>query len=110
MTSIQNLNGTVIKDNETYLLEDNTFLNHLTVSKTTLHPEMQTRGHSHPGLEEVYIFHSGTGRIQIDNDFYQVESGSLFMIPDGAFHRVYNDSSSDDLVFIAIFEKYERDL
>lgn len=110
MATIDNIAGKVIKDNDVYLLEDNTCLNHLTVSKTTLHPNKHTTGHSHPGLEEVYMFTSGIGRIMIDDDFYDVKAGSLYMIPDGAFHRVYNDSESEDLIFIAIFEKYERDI
>lgn len=101
--------GKTIKDNETYLLQDNTCLKHMTVSKTTLHPTKQTRGHSHPGLEEVYVFYAGKGRIQIDDDFYEVGQGSIYMIPDGAFHRVYNDCPDTDLVFVAIFEKYERE-
>lgn len=109
MAKIDSFPGETIRDNETYLLQDNTYLKHMTVSKTTLHPQKQTRGHSHPGLEEVYIFYSGFGRIQIDDDFYSVGPGSIFMIPDGAFHRVYNDDQSTDLVFVAIFEKYERE-
>ena len=52
---INNIDGKVIKDNETYLLKDNTSLKNLVVSTTTLHPGKSTRGHSHSGQEEVYM-------------------------------------------------------
>ena len=65
MITVDDIGGKVIKDNEAYLLEDNTELKHLTVSKTTLHPDQNTRGHSHPGLEEVYHFISGTGTMSV---------------------------------------------
>ena len=35
---INNIDGEVVKDNETYLLKDNTSLKNLVVSSTTLHP------------------------------------------------------------------------
>ena len=37
-----NVDGTVVKDNETYLLKDNTTLNNLVVSSTTLKAGKQT--------------------------------------------------------------------
>ena len=46
---INNIDGEIVKDNETYLLKDNTSLKNLVVSSTTLHPGKSTRGHSHPG-------------------------------------------------------------
>ena len=42
---ISNIDGEIVKDNETYLLKDNTSLNNLVVSSTTLHPGKSTRGH-----------------------------------------------------------------
>jgi hypothetical protein len=35
---INNIDGEIVKDNETYLLKDNTSLKNLVVSSTTLHP------------------------------------------------------------------------
>ena len=61
---INNIDGEIVKDNETYLLKDNTSLNNLVVSSTTLHPGKSTRGHNHAGKEEVYMIMSGTGRMK----------------------------------------------
>lgn len=102
-----NINGTIIRDTEVYVVEDNTFLNNLTLSKTTLHPEKRTSGHSHSGLEEVYFFEKGKGVMQINEKYFEVEQGDIVLIPDGAFHKVYNDSD-EDLEFVCVFQKYER--
>lgn len=106
--NIDNLNGEIIRDNETYIVEDNTFLNNLTVSKTTLYPGKQTNGHSHAGLEEVYTFVKGTGIIIIDDTEQACAPGDIFMIPDGSFHRVRNTGDTN-LEFICIFQKYTRE-
>lgn len=106
--NINNLDGEVIRYNETYVVEDNTFLKNLTLSKTILHPFKETSGHSHDGLEEVYFFQYGFGRIQIDDNFMNVTTGDIVLIPAGAFHKVYNDSSKEDLTFVCVFQKYER--
>lgn len=102
------LEGEVIRNNDTYVVEDNTFLKNLTLSKTILHPWKETTGHSHEELEEVYFFKYGFGRIQIDNEFMNVTGGDIILIPAGAFHKVYNDSSKEDLAFVCVFQKYER--
>jgi len=99
------LSGKTVKDNEVYTIVDNTDLDALTVSTTTLHPTQETSGHTHPGIEEVYTFLNGTGIIQIDDEEFSAERGKTFTIPDGAFHKVYNNSSDEDLLFICVFNK-----
>ena len=104
---LNDLNGEIIKDDDTYLIEDNTLLNNLVLSRTVLHPGKQTRGHSHKGVEEVYIFNSGSGRMILGDKAFTVEGGDVVLIPDGEFHKVNNPSSAD-LVFTCVFQTYER--
>lgn len=98
--------GEVIKDNETYLLKDNKTLNNLVLSSTLLRVGQQTRGHRHPGQEEVYIFVQGHGQMivgdETDEPFY-VSAGDIVLIPDGAFHRVINDGEMN-LLFNCVFD------
>jgi len=96
----------VVKSNETYDVIDNTYLNNLIVSKTILHYGKETGGHNHSGQEEVYIFISGNGSMIVDDKTYQVEMGSVVLIPDGKFHKVWNSNqkSNSDLVFICVFD------
>ena len=100
---INNIDGKVIKDNETYLLKDNTSLKNLVVSTTTLHPGKSTRGHSHTGQEEVYMIMSGSGRMQLDDNEFDISGGEMVLIEDGVFHRVHN-TGDIDLYMVCIFD------
>ena len=97
------IGGEVIKDNETYRLIDNRTLNNLVLSQTQLHPNQWTRGHSHAGQEEVYFFVRGTGVMEVGDQRFEVYSGCVILIPDGAFHRVHN-TGSQDLIFNCVFD------
>jgi mannose-6-phosphate isomerase-like protein (cupin superfamily) len=101
-TSIFDIGGEVIKDNDTYVLKDNRTLQNLVVSSTDLKPNQSTRGHSHEGQEEVYYFISGTGTMELDDAIMDVQGGTVVLIPDGAFHRVHNTSASP-LYFVCVF-------
>tara|TARA_Y100000034_G_scaffold40558_1_gene50024 strand:+ start:169 stop:501 length:333 start_codon:yes stop_codon:yes gene_type:complete len=105
---IDDISGTVVKKNDTYVVIDNTSLNDLVLSKTILYPEKATSGHSHTGQEEVYQFVHGHGRMTVGQDMYDVRAGDVVLIPDGAFHRVFNDSTCDNLVFICVFDGKRR--
>ena len=103
----------VIHSNETYDVIDNTNLDKLIVSKTVLHPGKETGGHNHSGQEEVYIFIKGRGKMIVGEETYIVNGKdtnlepSIVLIPDGAFHKVWNTSpykANDDLEFICVFD------
>ena len=102
--SINNIEGTVLRDNEVYTVKDNTNLKNLVLSSTALNPGQQTTGHSHEGQEEIYFFVSGNGAIQIDNDLYNASAGDVFLIKDGAFHKVFNKSDNEQLYFVCVFQ------
>lgn len=98
--------GDIVKDNETYLLKDNRTLKNLVLSSTKLYRGQSTRGHRHPGQEEVYFFVQGEGHMIVgeeDSQPFRVTSGDIVLIPDGAFHRVINDGYQN-LVFNCVFD------
>ena len=97
------ISGALIKDNETYVVFDNTTLDGLVLSKTILYPEKSTTGHKHSGQEEVYHFVHGHGAIEVGETIYDVVPGSIVLIPDGEFHRVHNVSHYENLIFVCIF-------
>ena len=104
--SIYDVGGEIVKDNETYVLKDNKTLNNLVLSSTNLRIGQQTRGHRHPGQEEVYIFVQGHGRMIVGNETdapFFVSAGDIVLIPDGAFHRVINDGEQN-LLFNCVFD------
>ena len=98
-----NVDGAVVKDNETYLLKDNTTLNKLIVSSTTLKAGKQTNGHKHKGQEEVYMFIHGSGEMQIDLERFTIQAGDIILIEDNEFHRVYN-TTNKELYFVCVFD------
>lgn len=105
---IEFVDALVAKNTPEYLVRDLKF-EHLTVSKTILNPGKSTRGHSHDGIEEVYIFQRGSGQIQIGDVVHRIHPGAMYIIPAGVFHKVENYSSEDTLVFTCIFENYNRE-
>ena len=101
---LDNKDSKIVKDNDTYRLIDNTNLNNLVVSKTILHPGQETTGHSHAGQEEVYQFISGHGQMQVGLYTYTVNPNDVMLIPDGDFHKVWNESETEDLIFVCVFD------
>tara|TARA_R100001143_G_C3329921_1_gene118965 strand:+ start:640 stop:972 length:333 start_codon:yes stop_codon:yes gene_type:complete len=100
----------IVKQDERYVVEDNTHLKTMVISKTTLKPEKETTGHSHKGQEEVYFFIVGKGVLETQDELIQVTGGDVIVIDDGDFHKVFNTSDTVDLEFICVFpgERYEH--
>lgn len=101
-----NVNGEVVKDDDTYLLTDNKHLNNLVLSSTKLYRGKQTRGHRHVGQEEVYFFVQGYGKMIVGEETdtpIDVGPGDIVLIPDGAFHRVINDGEMN-MIFNCVFQ------
>ena len=102
--NIYDIGGEVVKDNETYLLRDNKTLSNLVLSSTDLKPGQSTRGHSHPGQEEVYYFISGAGEMELGEEKFNVQGSDVVLIPDGMFHRVHNTQKHSTLYFVCVFD------
>ncbi len=97
------IGGLVVKQDDRYVVKDNTLLKNLILSSTRLNPGKQTTGHRHAGQEEVYMFMDGQGEMLLDEKRFAVKSGDIVLIEDGVFHRVYNTSESE-LYFICVFD------
>lgn len=106
--NIFNIGGKMIKNNDVYQVYDNTDLKNLTISQTILHGGQSTKGHFHDGIDEVYLFLGGKGKIEIDGEMFDIEEDSMFLIPGGKFHRVHNTVKNSPIVFLSIFQSYDR--
>lgn len=107
--SICDIGGEVVKDTDVYRLKDNTTLKNLVVSSTMLWPNQSTRGHAHPGQEEVYYFVSGHGFMELarhgTTTMHMVKPGDVMLIEDGVFHKVHHDkSTTEPLYFVCVFD------
>ena len=101
--SINDIGGEVAKEDERYIVKDNTTLKNLVVSSTRLNPRKSTTGHKHPGQEEVYYFIEGTGKMELDDETIKVQPGDVVLIEDGVFHRVHA-GMYEELYFICVFD------
>ena len=72
----------VVKQDERYVVTDNDTLKKLITSTTELNPSYSTTGHSHKGQEEVYIFRSGKGEMQVNESRFKVKEGDIIFIED----------------------------
>ncbi len=94
--------GVIVKEDERYVVKDNTDLKNLVVSTTRLQPHKSTSGHKHEGQEEVYHFLEGVGTMYLDNKPMPVQAGDIMLIHDGVHHKV--EAGIDELFFICVFD------
>ena len=66
--NINDIGGNIAKEDDRYIVKDNTELNNLVVSSTRLNRRKSTRGHKHEGQEEVYMFIEGVGKMELDDE------------------------------------------
>ena len=99
---INDIGGIIAKEDERYIVKDNTILNNLVVSSTRLQQRKATTGHAHPGQEEVYYFIEGTGKMELDDVTIKVQPGDVVLIEDGVFHRVHA-GMYEELYFVCVF-------
>ena len=58
-------------------------------------PGDQSPGHSHTLVEEMVVVQKGCGQIQIEDQVYDLEEGSVAIVPAGQFHALCNPSDAN---------------
>ena len=100
--NINDIGGNIAKEDDRYIVKDNTTLKNLVVSSTRLKQRKATTGHKHEGQEEVYYFIEGTGKMELDDDTIKVQPGDVVLIEDGVFHRVH--AGPHGAYFVCVFD------
>lgn len=98
----------MVRTNETYTVIDNLDLQKLVLSKVVLHTGKQTTGHSHSGVEEVYVFQHGEGKMLVGDALHDVRGGDIVTVEDGLFHRVINTGIAD-LVWVSVYNASDNE-
>ncbi len=96
------IGGKIVKEDERYVVRDNTELQNLILSSTYLRANKSTTGHKHKGQEEVYVFVKGGGKMELDDKTIKVRTGTTVIIKDGVFHRVH--AGDKGAYFICVFD------
>tara|TARA_Y100000590_G_scaffold444083_1_gene574410 strand:- start:29672 stop:30004 length:333 start_codon:yes stop_codon:yes gene_type:complete len=102
LININDIGGVITKEDDRYIVKDNTLLKNLVVSSTNLNPMKSTSGHDHQGQEEVYFFVSGSGQMELDEKKIDVKAGDTVLIEDGVFHRVH--AGPEGCYFVCVFD------
>tara|TARA_B100001769_G_scaffold220975_1_gene181221 strand:+ start:128 stop:460 length:333 start_codon:yes stop_codon:yes gene_type:complete len=102
LININDIGGSITKEDDRYIVKDNTMLKNLVVSSTDLKPLKSTSGHNHRGQEEVYFFVKGTGKMELDGKEMNVKAGDTVLIEDGVFHKVH--AGPDGCYFVCVFD------
>ena len=105
--TMDNVGGSIAKEDERYTVTDNTALKDMVLSSTRLKPSCSTNGHKHEGQEEVYFFQEGEGTIELDGEAHHFKPGSIFLIQDNVFHKV--NASSTGAYFVCVFNGVRYD-
>ena len=101
LVNINNIGGSITKEDDRYTVKDNTLLNNLVVSSTDLKPMKSTSGHNHKGQEEVYFFIRGDGKMELDGKEMTVKEGDTVLVEDGVFHKVH--AGHKGCYFVCVF-------
>lgn len=74
---------------------------HLSVAKTVLSTGATVERHYHQASDEIYLFTTGTGQMEVNEERFAVGPGDVVLIEPHDRHEVVAESE-DDLEFYAI--------
>jgi len=69
----------------------------------SLKPNEEIGMEIHKDNDQFFRFERGEGRCVIDGNFYDVEDGSVIIVPAGAEHNIINISETEDLKLYTIY-------
>lgn len=78
-------------------------LNGLQLVLMCLQPGEEIGFEIHDENDQFFRFESGQGKVIIDENTYEVEDGSVIVIPKGSNHNVINTSSTEPLKMYTIY-------
>ena len=69
----------------------------------SLKPGEEIGAEVHPENDQFFRFESGKWRVLIDESVYEVEDGSVIIVPKGSNHNVINTSDTEELKMYTIY-------
>ena len=78
-------------------------LNGLQLVLMALKPEEEIGAEVHHENDQFFRFESGKGKVMIDESVYEVEDGSVIIVPKGSNHNVINTSDTEELKMYTIY-------
>src|SRR6058998_2651898 len=72
------------------LAHRNSAIRNQSLAEARLPVGASTQEHYHPKAEEIYFITAGTGRMRIENETQEVQTGDAIAIPPGKKHKLWN--------------------
>lgn len=69
----------------------------------SLKPGEEIGAEVHPENDQFFRFESGKWKVLIDESIYEVEDGSVIIVPKGSNHNVINTSDTEELKMYTIY-------
>ena len=69
----------------------------------SLKPGEEIGAEVHPENDQFFRFESGMWKVLIDESVYEVEDGSVIIVPKGSNHNVINTSDTEELKMYTIY-------
>ena len=69
---------------------------------SVISPGKHSAAHYHKVSEETLYILAGSGRMQVDEKTFNVETGDVIFLQPGEIHSIYNDSETRELKQLAI--------
>ena len=69
----------------------------------SLKPGEEIGAEVHPENDQFFRFESGKWKVLIDESVYEVEDGSVIIVPKGSNHNVINTSDAEELKMYTIY-------
>jgi mannose-6-phosphate isomerase-like protein (cupin superfamily) len=88
--AVKGREGQTLRDTYYLVVPKTSPSKNLQMGYTTVYAQGKTTGHSHVQHEEVNFVISGTGRMVIGEDEFEIKVGDALYVPFGVFHTTYN--------------------
>lgn len=79
------------------------------LAEATLPAGGETAEHFHPVAEEIYHFTSGSGRMRLGEDEFDIRAGHAVVIPPGVAHKLWNTGGEDLVLLCCCAPAYSHD-
>jgi mannose-6-phosphate isomerase-like protein (cupin superfamily) len=91
------------------LAHRNSAIRNQSLAEARLPVGASTQEHFHPRAEEIYFITHGAGKIRIENETRQFESGDAIAIPPGQKHKLWNTGNEILRLLCCCAPAYEND-
>lgn len=105
---VLDIGGQIIQETDAYTVKENRFGQNIVLKSYNIKPNSELDGITIPNSDQVFYVILGKGDIQLDQQMYEVQPGSVVTIPANVYHRIRNIGETDLYFLSVIGETFNR--